>query len=413
MARGKRSSGAKVSSAPPKRGTGSRRKAGGHRGRVERKPRVPMESVSEDLRRDVSTVLVTGAAGPIGHFLVQYLAREGFAVVAADEPGSDIPVPKAGNTVNVMAGDLSRPSFLKSCLEGVDAIFHASSVLDPRQPHGILSSVNVEVPRMLYQEASRRGVRRFLHFSSGFVYKRCHGPIAEDAVLEAENDCEQTLLEAEKIFLAEGTPGLPLVTVLRSAVAYGPGSRGFLSPLAALAPLVKALGPYYIPLSGGSRMNLVHGEDAARAALFLLFHPRAYGEVFNVADRDPLSLADRITLSMESYGLKPLVEGEAYPPATLIQSILPFRDREELFDPLNRVGTTLWERMVRKRNVKKALAARIDLEMLLFGRQDLVLENRRLLDLGFRYKYPKFRKGWERALAWYERNRWIPRRDEF
>jgi nucleoside-diphosphate-sugar epimerase len=64
--------------------------------------------------------------------------------------------------------------------------------------------------------------------------------------------------------------------------------------------------------------------------------------------------------------------------------------------------------MVRKLSLKKVLTPRIDQEILMFGKRDLVLDNHKLLALGFRYKYPGFSKGWERTLAWYLKNRWIP-----
>jgi hypothetical protein len=46
------------------------------------------------------------------------------------------------------------------------------------------------------------------------------------------------------------------------------------------------------------------------------------------------------------------------------------------------------------------------------GRGDLVVDNRKLLGLGFRLKYPRFRRGWDKTLAWYQKNRWIPRPEE-
>ena len=370
------------------------------------------DSLSQDLRRDVSTILVTGAGGPIGACLVSHLAREGYRVVAADQTGAEIPIPRPESRVKVLAGDLADPSFVSECLEGVDAVLHAFCVAEPNRAYGALAPFNVEVPRLLYKEARRRGVRRFFHFSSALVYKRGQGPIAEQGMLEPENDFEQTLLDAERIFLAGPASGLPLVTVLRIAVPYGPRNRALFSSLATLPPLAKAMGPRYIPAGTGPRLSLVHAEDAARAALFLLFHPHSYGEIFNVADREPLSLGECINVAMEVYGLKPLKPGTPYPPSTLLHSILPRAEPGEIFDPLDRVGQTLWERMVRKRALKKALSAGLEREIALFGKRDLVLDCGKLRSLGFRLRYPSFRKGWEHTMAWYQKHRWIPRPEE-
>lgn len=372
----------------------------------------PSDALSQDLRRDVSTVLVTGAGGPIGAFLVSHLARQGYQVVAADQTGAEIPIPRPESRVKGLVGDLADPAFVSECLEGVDAVLHAFCVAEPNRTYGALAPLNVEAPRLLYKEARRRGVRRFFHFSSALVYRRGQGPIAEQGTVEPENDFEQTLLDAERIFLAGPASGLPLVTVLRIAVPYGPRNRSLFSSLATLPPLVKAMGPRYIPTDTGPRLSLVHAEDAARAALFLLFHPRSYGEIFNVAGREPLSLGECINVAMEVYGLKPLKPGAPYPPSTLLHSILPWIEPGEIFDPLDRVGQTLWERMVRKRALTKALSAGLEREIALFGKRDLVLDCGKLRSLGFRLRYPSFQKGWEHTMAWYQKHRWIPRPEE-
>ncbi|MEW6443140.1 MAG: NAD(P)-dependent oxidoreductase [bacterium] len=368
----------------------------------------PPRASGEDLRQDIRTVLVTGAGGPIGSFLVHHLAREGFAVVAADQPGSDIPLPKARSPIVARTGDLSSPVFLKSLLEGVDAVIHAAPCVGIRQPYDVLAPLVVETPRVLYAGCRRRAVKRFLYLSSGQVYKRGQSLMDETSALEAEDDYQQALMDAEKALLAEAAPGLPLVTVLRVAVSYGPRNGALISSLATLPVLARALGPCCPLLSGGPRMNLIHGEDAARAALFLLFQAGSYGEVFNVADKDPMSLSEFINVAMETYGLKRLEPGTPYPPLTLLQSILPYMDSDDIFDPLNKLGCSLWDRMVRKLGLQRALTPRIDQEMLLFGRRDLMLASRKLTSLGFRHKYPKFHQGWERTVAWYQENRWIP-----
>jgi nucleoside-diphosphate-sugar epimerase len=159
-------------------------------------------------------------------------------------------------------------------------------------------------------------------------------------------------------------------------------------------------------------MNLVHGDDVARAAIFLLLHPKAYGEIFNVADNDPMPFGHFVNVAMESYGLKPLGPGVAYPPSTLLQSILPYVEEDEIFSPLGNLSNILWERIVRTHRLNKTLMPRFDQGVPPLGTRDLVVDNHKLLGLGFQLKYPKFRRGWERTLAWYQKKRWIPRPNE-
>ena len=53
--------------------------------------------------------------------------------------------------------------------------------------------------------------------------------------------------------------------------------------------------------------------------------------------------------AMEAYGLSPLEPGVPYPPSTLLQSILPYDQTGEIFNPLGKLSNILWERLVRHR----------------------------------------------------------------
>jgi hypothetical protein len=115
---------------------------------------------------------------------------------------------------------------------------------------------------------------------------------------------------------------------------------------------------------------------------------------------------------MQSYGLKPLAPGVAYPPSTLLQSILPCVQGDEIFNPLGKLNLVLWERIVRRHRLSKALMTGSDRLSPPLGTRELVVDNRKLLGLGFRLKFPHFRRGWEKTLAWYLKKRWIPRPEE-
>jgi nucleoside-diphosphate-sugar epimerase len=233
--------------------------------------------------------------------------------------------------------------------------------------------------------------------------------LTEQEELDSVNEYEQNQIEAEKIVLRDAAPGLPLVTVLRPGPIYGPGCKGGIASIATLPPLVKSLGPHYLPFSGGPKINMVHAEDVARAAVFLLLHPRAFSEVFNLGDNTPMPFGAFINIAMENYGLEPLGPGVPYPPGTLLQSILPYLENDEIFSPLSRVGTLLWERMIRKQKLKATLDPQIDPETLSSGARDLLLDCGKLLGLGFKLKHPTFQKGWGKTMAWYVNQSWIPR----
>ncbi len=379
------------------------------RKRVSSEQTAPISTV---LREEIATVLVTGSRGCVGSFLVQHLLRAGYSVVAVDRKGTEMQAPSGQKKVEFRQGDLANPAFAASCLPGVDAVIHAGLHADGKPLYGDPGPSPVPATELLYRLARKNGVKRFILITSASLYGRHHGPLTEDVPLEAWDEYEQSQSDLERIVLEDPLPGLPSVTVIRPAPVYGPGCRAFLASLATLPPVVKTLGPYYIPFSSGPRTSLVHGEDVARAALFLLLQPKACGDVFNVAANDPMPFGHFLNEAMSSYGLRPLEPGVPYPPGTLLQSILPCNQAEDIFNPLSKLSTLLWERLVRAHRLNKALVTKKDGKSFSLGTRDLVIDSGKLMRLGFRLKYPVFRKGWEKTLAWYLKNRWIPQPDE-
>jgi UDP-glucose 4-epimerase len=371
------------------------------------------EPFSKALKDEISTALVTGARGCVGGALIQQLLRDGYSVIAVDSKGPEIQALAGKSNLTLKEGNLTDRAFAASCLEGVDAVFHPGIHADGKPLYGKSAPSPVHATRTLYQLAREHRVKRFILITSASLYGQHHGPVSEETALEARYEYEQAQTELESMVLEDPLPGLPSVTVIRPASVYGPGCMASMACLATLPPLVRTLGPHYIPLSGGPLASLVHGDDVARAAVFLLLRPKAYGGVFNVAGKDPMPFGHFLNEAMEAYGLKPLEPGVPYPPSTLLQSILPYDDQTgEIFNPLGKLSNLLWERLVRTHRLNKVLLAGKDPSTLPLGTGDLVVDNRKLLGLGFRLKYPKFRRGWDKTLAWYQKNRWIPRPDE-
>lgn len=109
------------------------------------------------------TVLVTGAAGGIGQFVVAELAGAGWTVLAADRVDADVP----GAAVR-LRGDLRDPAFVAACFSGgVDAVVHMGAIPAP----GIVAEhetllFNAGPAYLVLTEAGRRGVPRVVASSS-------------------------------------------------------------------------------------------------------------------------------------------------------------------------------------------------------------------------------------------------------
>ena len=104
-------------------------------------------------------------------------------------------------------------------------------------------------------------------------------------------------LEAERLLAGSGVP----FSVLRPAVVYGRGVKGNIASLATLAQT-----PMPLPFGGlDNRRSLLAIDNLASAIELALASPKAEGEMFLVADSEPISVADLVTAMREGLGRPP------------------------------------------------------------------------------------------------------------
>jgi len=111
----------------------------------------------------MGAVLVTGAAGGIGRFVVAELAGAGWTVLAADRVDGDVPGAAAR-----FRGDLRDPAFVAECFTGdVEAVVHMGAIPAPGivEEHETLL-FNAGPAYLVLTEAGRRGVPRIVASSS-------------------------------------------------------------------------------------------------------------------------------------------------------------------------------------------------------------------------------------------------------
>ncbi len=187
-------------------------------------------------------VLVTGASGFIGHALVDALQQQGFTVRAIGR------TPVAG--VEWRHGDLNDPDSLRGCCAGVEAICHLAGAAHVQAPRAVHERLTVMGTRALLGEARDAGVRSFVLVSS-------------IKAVSGTDDYAQTRRAAEALVLAESA----LVGhVVRPALVYGPGMKGNLARLLALADH-----PLPLPIPRGVALrSLVHRDDVAAVIVALL-----------------------------------------------------------------------------------------------------------------------------------------------
>jgi len=238
-----------------------------------------------------ASVLVTGATGFLGGYVVPGLLARGIAVRALVR-GADAALPAGAEPVR--AADLADRAALRAACRGVEAVVHLAArahimrdtVADPLTE---FRRVNVDGTRALLAEALDAGVTRFVYASSakavGEGSARCwdeHTPARPvDPYGSSKFEAEQAVRE-----LAAGIHA----PILRLPLLYGANVR---ANMLSLFRLVDRGAP--IPLGGiRNRRSLAYTGNVVAAIETVLTAPAARGATVFASDDDDVSTPELV-----------------------------------------------------------------------------------------------------------------------
>ena len=222
------------------------------------------------------TVLVTGATGLIGRYLVAQLLDLGAAVRILTRDAGRIP-PSWGGQVESMVGDLTEGGNLARVAEGVTVVHHLAGELRQRD---LFYATNVSGTQHLLEACRSAGVSTFIHYSSvGVIGPRRRGTINESTPCRPTNAYERSKYEGEKLALAFGhTYGIRTV-VLRPTNVFGEGRAG---SLARWMAAIQCRQFRYI--GHGGIANYIYAADVAEVGIELAARENGLDKVFIVSD---------------------------------------------------------------------------------------------------------------------------------
>jgi UDP-glucose 4-epimerase len=263
-------------------------------------------------------VLVTGASGFIGGYLVPFLVANGHEVFAlVRQPVSYL----AADGVTVVEGDLERLD--ATGLPEVDAVAHLAQANVPFPDEArTLFRVNAESTLALLEHARSSGARVFLYASSASVYGFGDRPFTEDDPPASREFYAVTKLNSERLVAAYGP--FFSTTILRLVAPYGPGQSGRMIP--GVIGRVRDGRPVTLNGGGRPRMNPIYVEDAVRAAVAAL-ELDGGDQVVNVAGDDVVGIDDIARLAGEALGREPVFEqGDADAPGDVVADTTRFHE---------------------------------------------------------------------------------------
>jgi UDP-glucuronate 4-epimerase len=264
--------------------------------------------------REMRTILVTGAAGFIGHRLCERLLSDGHAVIGVDcfladsyDPAvkhAAVAALRRHDAFQFHRRDL-RHDRLEDLLEAAAGIVHLAAMPGLRSDHGaqhLYTGCNVTATERLTAAARRTTVAAIVHASTSSVY----GLIADGDETQPTQPISaygRSKLQAERIAADAGA------VVLRYYSVYGPGQR----PDMAYHRFCEAIldnRPVTIHGDGSQQRANTYVDDIVDATVAALANGRP-GEAYNVGGATPIMLLDAVATLADALDRVPTLEHTA------------------------------------------------------------------------------------------------------
>jgi nucleoside-diphosphate-sugar epimerase len=250
------------------------------------------------------SILVTGANGFVGSFLIPELLRQSYLVKLLLRKSS----PKIHFKCKKFRIDNFNDTKLEKVFENIDVVIHLAGRVhvmkdNEKDPLAEYRKINVDLTRKLAQQAASSGVKRLIFISSIKV----NGELTEasskflpdeksnpqDAYAVSKKEAELALFK-----LAKET-GMEVV-IIRPPLIYGPGAKAnFLSMMKLLHKNLP------LPFDNiKNKRSLVYVRNLVSLISRVISHPKAAGQIFLVSDDCDVSTTTLLKLTSFFLGKK-------------------------------------------------------------------------------------------------------------
>jgi UDP-glucose 4-epimerase len=250
--------------------------------------------------------LITGGAGFIGSHLAEALVRRGDRVTVLDNFSTG----RVENVVHLeddphfqlVAGSILDESLVDQLSQRCEVIYHLAAAvgveLVVKNPWESLTT-NIKGSEIVLEMAHRHGKKILIASSSEIYGKNIDGPLKEedDRILGSPLKSRWAYSTSKAVdeilaYLYWKEKNLPTV-IVRLFNTVGPrqtGAYGMVIPRFVCQALKGE--PVTIYGDGKQRRCFLHVEDAVKALMKLMEHPRAVGEVFNIGSQEEITIED-------------------------------------------------------------------------------------------------------------------------
>ena len=243
-------------------------------------------------------VLVTGATGFLGKYVVEELVEHGYQVRAFGR-NSKIGRSLENTSVSFFQGDLTNADDVTEACKEMDLVVHAGALSTVWGPWEDFYQANVLGTKYVLEACRQVGMQRLVYVSSPSIYA---APKDQLAIKESDAPEENNLnnyirskLASERLF--KDYPDVPSI-ILRPRGLFGIGDTSILPRVINLSQKIG------IPLIGDGRqlMDMTCVENVALAIRLSMEVPEAKGEVYNITNGEPRAFRDLLEESLTGLG---------------------------------------------------------------------------------------------------------------
>lgn len=338
-------------------------------------------------------ILVTGAGGFIGGWLVETLYLSGHRNVRAGIHNWSGAARLARFPLEIVACDILEPTQISSALDGVTCVIHCAKGSDA----SIIAGT-----RNILDAAWKQEIKRFVHVSTTEVYGNAQGKIDETFPCQPTgNSYADSKIKAEELCWEYHAKGLP-VTLIRPPIVFGPFSKTWTVNIA----LKLQSGNWGIFEDHGEGIcNLLYVSDLVSAILLAAQSEKASGQAFNVNGLELLTwnqYFEKFNASLGLPSLKTIKPARASLRASVMEPIRSSAKfaKDHFEKPIRRTTASFGPAKQAMRFIEKSIkTAPRQTDFRLYNRKALYVADRAQEVLGFT---PQFRiqQGLDLSISW-------------
>ncbi|HCY37353.1 MAG: hypothetical protein DKM50_12190 [Candidatus Margulisiibacteriota bacterium] len=225
-------------------------------------------------------ILITGGTGFIGRHLIERLKKNEnhlITVVTRNKGGQAI----AG--CDIVECNLLNLDEVLNLENKYDIVYHLACIKEEKYSYNELYQANVITTKNILEVAVKWNIKQFIFASTiGVLGPTPAEGVKEDALYCPQTPYEKTKCEAEKVVLEFNKKYNLPITIIRPTMVYGV-EPVWLDVFKKVKKGIPVMG------SGKNYWHLVYVEDVADVLLLVLGNKKAYGQIFNIADQEPMT----------------------------------------------------------------------------------------------------------------------------